>query len=80
MGPSVVSWHCALLDPGGSAWVKFSLGWGVPQRVLHIAPSVRGCTGGSAGHRNVRMDVQKSLRSGRSLLVLTHTEHNQCVF
>ena len=64
MGPSVVSWNCALLDPGRSAWVKFSLDLGgeVPQQVLCIAPSAHGCTGGSAGHQNVQMDVQKSLR------------------
>ena len=63
MDPSVVSWHCALLDPGRLARVKFSLGWGgVPQWVLHIASSVHGYTGGSVGHQNVQMDVQKSLR------------------
>ena len=35
---------------------------GVPRQVLHIAPSVCGCMGGSVGHQNVQIDVQKSLR------------------
>ena len=53
----------------GSRWIRLGKiftrlggGGGVPRRVLRIAPSMRGCTGGSAGHRNVQMDVQKSLR------------------
>ena len=50
----------------GSRWIGLSKIFtrleGVPRRVLHIVPSTLGCTGGSAGHRNVRMGVQKSLR------------------
>ena len=43
MGPSVVFWRCALSDPGGLAWVKFSLGWGGSPSgftVLHLVHMV----------------------------------------
>ena len=81
MDPSVVSWHCALLDPGRSARVKFSLGWGGSLSgfsTLHLACMVTQVVVWVI--RMFEWMFKKVQGFGKSFLVLTHTEHDQCVF